>query len=424
MRPSRRHLLALLLLCAPACSVSAGSEDQGAEASSDTAESGSAPAKRETVRQTKVVVEGLSVGPVRDEIVVSAKVASRTTVALHSKLGNLAATQVLVEAGDPVSKGQLLVTLFDQDLQLMAQTAAAVLDETRRTVERNQLTLEEDRRRVTRAEREAQKAAADLARLQGLGDLVNRQEVENARVTAENASDDLDLARFTERSADIALELGQIAVRKAQIEEQRVRDDLEHTHIRSPIDGIVAERSLNVGELVNSGQRLLRLVDTADLVLNLRVPQDALARLQRGQPVEVRSVTDSSQRFTGTVRSVNPVLDEATGTVHVVVDLVPAPGLVPGLFAEAHIITSAREQATLVSKRAVLYEDDQPVLFTVNGDGTARKLAFRAGASTPTALEVLSDLDGVALPLDLRVIVVGQENLKDGAPVQVVEGAF
>jgi hypothetical protein len=77
-----------------------------------------------------------------------------------------------------------------------------------------------------------------------------------------------------------------------------------------------------------------------------------------------------------------------------------------------------------VSKRAVLYEDDQPVLFTVNGDNAAKKIAFIAGASTPTAVEILSDLDGTALPHDLRVIVVGQENLKDGAPIRIVEEAF
>jgi multidrug resistance efflux pump len=410
-------LAPMLLACAlTACGEAAGLEDDRPE--------GGASGGRDVERETLVVVEPLRIGPVRDEVVVSAKVASRASVSVFPKLSSLPVTKVAVEAGDRVDAGELLASLFDQDLQLAARSAEATHDETLRTVERNQIDLDQARQAVTSAERVAQKAAEDLARLAGLGDLATRQEVDDARMTADNAADDLRVAQFAERSAQITLELSRIAAQKADIAAQRARNDLAYTQIRSPIGGVVSQRNIELGELTSMSAPMFVVVDTEDLVLDLRVPQDSLGRLTAGQPVEARAVTMPDTLFHGRIRAVNPVLDETVGTVQVVVDLEPAPRLAPGLFCEARIITSARDDALLVSKRAVLYEDDQAVLFAVNGDDSARKIPFIAGASTATAVEILSDAEGVALSPDLRVVVVGQENLKDGAPVRIVEEAF
>jgi RND family efflux transporter MFP subunit len=382
------------------------------------------PGGREVSRKTPVVVEPLRVGPVRDEIVVSAKVASRTVVQVFPKLANLPVTAVAVEEGESVAAGQILAELFDDNLSLQQQTADAALEETRQLLSQAEVERDQASNRVVTARRQAEKAGADHARLSGLGDLVNRQERDDAQLAAENAADELALAELAERSAAISLDLARIAVRKAEIEAERTRTELGYAQVRAPIAGVIASRSIQLGELSSLSAPMFVLVDTRNLVLNLRVPQDALGRLLAGQLVEARAVTGLAATFHGVVRTVNPVLDEATGTVHAIVDLAPDERLAPGLFCEARIITSARDDALLVSKRAVLYEDDQPVLFAVNGEDAAEKIPFVAGATTPTAVEILSDLEGGALPRDLRVIVVGQENLKDGAPIHIVEEAF
>ncbi|MHC5212323.1 MAG: efflux RND transporter periplasmic adaptor subunit [Planctomycetota bacterium] len=406
-------LLCLLLACSP----------PAAKADESRPEQGTSGG-REVNAKTPVVVEALQVGPVRDEIVVSAKVASRTVVQIFPKLSNLAVTAVHVEEGDRVVEGQVLAELFADNLQLQQQTADAVLSETAHQITRDEVERDQAASRVVTAQRLAEKTQADYERLAGLGDLVNRQERDDKQLAAENAQDELALAELAQRSAAISLELAKISVRKAEIEVERTRTDLGYAKVRAPIAGVISRRSIQQGELSSLAAPMFILTDTSNLVLNLRVPQDALGRLGPGQPVEARAVTGPVATFHGVVRSVNPVLDDATGTVHAIVDLEPDERLAPGLFCEARIITSAREDALLVSKRAVLYEDDQPVLFAVNGDDAARKIPFIAGASTPTAVEILSDLDGAALPPDLRVIVVGQENLKDGAPIRIVEEAF
>ncbi len=433
--------------------------------------------------ETPVVVERLERGAVRDEVVASATVDARRSVQVFPKLANLPITEVFVDEGERVERGSPLMQLYDTDLKLAARVADTAKSEAAKTVETRKLVLEEDERRVLRAERQANKAKSDLARLTELVNegLVTKQEADDAQLTADTAADDLALANFASRGAQLQLELAEIARERAELDWEQSNTNLEEALVTAPLTGIVARRECDVGELSNLSTPAFTVVDIEELVLNLRMPQDTLAVLARGQHVDVRAVTHTGKHFEGEVRIVNQVLDEATGAVPVIVDLQPAEGLVPGLFCEARVVTAERQDALLVSKRAVLYEDDQPVIFVVDvidaagdegqdeqepvddaadagatqadgaviaadgaeeDDGTAtadaleagpalsvdrfraRKVLFVAGVSTPTQIEILTDLEGRPLSTDLRVVVVGQENLKDGDLIKIVEDAF
>lgn len=447
--PARAVLLSALALLPVACqgnpfvgdasdepetSQGAANETAGDSASSEPVaqadsddRSRSVAGGRDADRVTLVVVQSLSVGPIRDEVVVSAKVQARTEVQVYPKLTNLPVISVLVDEGDLVESGQLLMTLYDRELQLSEQTAKVKLDETAKEVERAKHKLAEGRMRVSRAERQAEKTQADLERVADLvaDGLINVQEVEDKRLAADTAEDDLELERFSLSDLQLAVDLTSIRAQQAQIDWQRARSDLGHTQVVSPLSGVVASRDVDVGELSSLSTAAFRMVDLSEPLLNLRVPQDALPRLSAGQHVDVRSVTNPDLRYQGVVRTVNPVLDQGTGTVHVIVDLVPAPGLVPGLFCEARIVTAARDSALLVDKRAVLYENDQPIFYALSEDGgSVRRVAFEAGASTANAIEVLASPDDAAMDAGLRVVVVGQESLKDGARVKVRETAY
>jgi RND family efflux transporter MFP subunit len=382
---------------------------------------------RDAARETLVVVRPLQVGPIRDEVVVSSKVETRTEVTVFPKLANLPVTAVLVDEGDHVKSGDVLMQLYDNELRLAEQTAKGRLDETAKEVERAAHKVVEADHRIARAERQAEKMQADLERFEGLIDdgLVNVQEVADLRLAAENGRDDLQLETYARDDLALAHELTSIRASQAQIEWERSKSDLAHATVVSPTDGVVAMRDVDVGELSTTASAAFRVVDLSEPLLNLRVPQDALRRLAKGQRVEVTAVTNPDALFTGNVRTVNPVLDQATGTVRVIVDLDFVPGLVPGLFCEARIVTAARDEAFLVDKRAVLYEDDQPVFYALAvGGETVDKVAFQAGASTPDSIEVIARADGTGLANDLQVVVVGQESLKDGARVKVRETAY
>jgi len=416
---SRTLPLLLLLLAASACAPGDAGDDRPAEG---------VAGGRVDEAATKVVVEPLTVGPVRDEVVVSGRVSARTSVPVFPKLGQREITSVLVEEGDVVERGEPLMALYDEDLVLDVRQASAAVDEAESTLAQNELRLAEEEQRVVRARREADKRRQDHERLVGLQaeGLVMGQDLEDKRLLAEQAEDDLELARLAVERAEVERTLAEIALRKAEIALDRAEKDLSHTRIVAPLSGVVAERHCHVGQIATTSgaEPPFLLVDTEDLVLDLRAPQDALPELRAGQAVEARAVAADLPTFAGRVRTVIPVLDAETGSVQVLVDMEEAPGLVPGLFIEAKIVTDERDGALLVDKRAVLYEDEQPVIFAINGGDAVEKIPFRAGASTATEMEVLGHTQGGRLDAGLLVVVVGQENLKDGDAVTVVEEAF
>lgn len=407
-------------------------ETAGREATALRADGGRPPpggvsGGRDIERETLVVLEPLSRGPIRDEIVVSARVESRVAVSVFPKLSGLPVTQVIVEEGDQVAAGQILMRLYDDDLRLTVQERESLHQQSLKEIDRAQIQLEEDGAKIVRAERQAEKAAGDHARLAGLLEqqLVNQQETDDARLAADTALDDLALARKTRDRSKVSLELARISAQQSELQHERALADLAHTVVRSPLDGVVASRAIDIGELSGAAERAFQIVDLTQPLLNLRVPQDSLARLAAGQRVEAAAVTLGGKIFEGTVRSVNPVLDEVTGSVRVIVDLEPAPDLHPGLFCSARVITSARDDALLVDKRAVQHVDELPHVFVLDEDGEhVRKLSFRPGASTPLMTEILGDAEGEPLPQGLRVVVVGQESLKDGGRVRVQETAY
>ena len=124
----------------------------------------------------------------------------------------------------------------------------------------------------------------------------------------------------------------------------------------------------------SKGFGFIEQADGPDVFVHFSAVQgEGFKTLAEGQRVTARSVTGASQAFRGVVRRVNPVLDRATGSVSVIVDLEPAPGLVPGLFCEARVVTASRDDALLVDKRAVRYDDDQPAFFAI--ETTRRRFA-------------------------------------------------
>lgn len=410
-----------LLLAAAAAACAPGETDE------DRPEQGVVGGRADDAA-TKVVVQPLTVGPVRDEVVVSGRVSARTSVPVFPRLGGREITAVLVDEGDVVQAGAPLMRLFDVDLQLDVRQASAAVDEARGTLAQTDLMLSEEAQRVVRAEREAKKSRDDherLLTLQAEG-LVMGQDLQDKLLLAEQAEDDLLLARITVQRTEVDRTLAEIALRKAEIELDRARTDLSHTQVVAPLAGVVAERNADVGQIATTSgsESPFVIVDVTDLILDLRAPQDALPKLRRGQRVEVRPIAAALDAFTGVVRTVIPVLDAETGSVAILVDLDEHPALVPGLFIEARIVTDARQEALLVDKRAVLYEDDQPVIFALGDGGCVQKIPFRAGSSTSTEMEILGDTRGGPVAGNLLVVVVGQENLKDGDVVTVVEEAF
>lgn len=270
-----------------------------------------------------------------------------------------------VQEGDEVRKGELLARIKRE-----AQSAS-----------------------VRRAKTNLAQAKRELARVSDLAKkgVVGRQELDQAR-------DRVDLARLDTRD--------------------RGRD-LANTKVTTPIGGVVTQRAMQAGDYVGAGQTLVEITDFSTLVARVYVPERELDRIAVGQPASVVGKAALGRRAQGKILRIAPTVDAATGTVKVTVGL-PAQALSkasdfrPGMYAEVTIKIQERQGVLSLPKSAVLHEDGQATVM-VALDGKAKRLPVTLGQRDGDWVELRAGLDASA-----KVIVAGQQNLKEGAKLKIV----
>ena len=197
--------------------------------------------------------------------------------------------------------------------------------------------------------------------------------LQNAQRNAERASRlakagalperDLETAQQNQTNAEGAL--ADAKSRLAAAEKQ-----LAHTRVRAPIDGIVSERQVAAGDVVQIGSAMFTVVDPRSLRLEATVPVEDISRLKPGTPVEF-TVTGFDRRFNGKIERINPSVDPATRQVRIYAAIPnPQQSLVAGLFAEGRVATDARK-AVAIPLSAVDRRGTSPVVHLVKGGKVA-----------------------------------------------------
>ena len=312
-----RSFIVLLSLLAAACG------------STNTSEAVSSPAPSEIQIGAENVVTAE-----RDEIVtgpvISGELRAEREAAVRAEVGGPVA-EVTVQEAQPVRRGALL-----------GRIEARHLDETQRSAEsalrsaRNQ--LEVARREAARTE-ELVKAGALAAR-------------------------DLDLARsaVTTVEAQVADAQSRLAATQTQ---------LADTVVRAPINGIVSDRAVNVGDVVSPGTALFTIIDPSSMRLEASVPSQALKELRVGASVRF-TVRGYDQTFEGRIQRISPQADPITRQVPIYVSIPNVGGrLVAGLFAEGRVVTHVAE-GVVVPLSAVNSQGPTPWVLRVSNGKTER----------------------------------------------------
>jgi len=130
------------------------------------------------------------------------------------------------------------------------------------------------------------------------------------------------------------------ALKAADAQWAEARKRLDDVTVRSPIDGVVAERFVESGDRVSDGDPMFRVVDTHELEFEATVPAEHVAAVHAGAQVRL-TVSGSDAPVTGRIARVNATADEATRQVRVYVAVPNANGkLVGGLFASGRLVTA------------------------------------------------------------------------------------
>lgn len=193
------------------------------------------------------------------------------------------------------------------------------------------------------------------------------------------------------------------------------RLQLSYTEIRAPIDGVISERYIKVGNTIAANEPTYHLSDLDPLIAYLHVPEREYKKLAAGQIAGIQVDALGKQIFSGLVSRVSPVVDPDTGTFKVTIEINDEEGrLKPGMFGRINIVHDKHVGALQVPRSAIVEDADEMIVFVVE-DTSAHRRVVRTGYGSAGQIEILEGLDGSE-----QIVVVGQSGLRDGAKVEIV----
>lgn len=217
-----------------------------------------------------------------------------------------------------------------------------------------------------------------------------------------------------------AVEAAEAATAAAGAQVRAGRAHLAKSFLRSPMTGVVALRTVNVGDRVeNMGGEvpMFRIVDNRLLDLTVSVPSSRLARVRVGQILEFVSDAAPDRTFQGKVMFINPSIEEDSRSARIVAEVSnPDGALKGGAFVNGRLIVASRADVLQVPREALLnwnMEERRADVFVVDGD-QAQARTVTTGAADGPMVEVVSGLEGGE-----RVVVRGGFALRPGDRVEV-----
>lgn len=188
--------------------------------------------------------------------------------------------------------------------------------------------------------------------------------------------------------------------------------ELNYTEIRAPINGVVSERFVKLGNTIEPNEQVFKVTSLDPLVSYLHIPEKEYRRIVAGQAVSIAIDALPDTLFEGIVARISPVIDPDTGTFKITIEVSDTSRrLKPGMFGRISITHDKHLAALQIPRSAIV---DEATVFVVE-KGVAVKRTVETGLSSRGNVEILSGLqDGDS------VIVVGQTSLKDGTGVSIV----
>lgn len=276
--------------------------------------------------------------------------------------------------------------------------------------------VKELRASVSLSEAGSEEAKVNIANLRS--ELDRKKPLLAQKLVTEREVEDLE-SRI--RAAEQRLEIARATVAQNQARLGAARDSLSDTRIRAPFDGTIAERYVDVGAHVSTGQPMFRVVDDQEIYMRLRIPEIESGLVQPGMAVEIRVDALGGGKVDGTVGRVAPAVDPATRTLRV--DVVRPEGIEwervkPGMYARAKLQLGNRPDALTLNNQAIQKANDGSRYVWVVTGGKANKKTVTTGLRGRSETEIV---DGLA-PGD-QVVLRGIEKLRPDAQVTLVQGA-
>jgi membrane fusion protein (multidrug efflux system) len=273
--------------------------------------------------------------------------------------------QINVEVGDKVQAGDVLAVLESDVQKLRLQSATANYQKSLHNYDRAKTLLKKG--------------------------LANQESVDNLKFETRSLKTNLDQAQL----------------------------DVEFTQIKAPISGVITQRNIKKGNLIQVNTAVYHIVDFNSLQAIINVPENKWGLFKQGLTA-LFDFASFDRTVMGKILRIDPIVDSSTGTFRVVLALDKTDsnlmGLRPGLFGKTQIVLDKHTNVPMLSKNALIREDDRSYVFVINDDNSVSKTTVTLGYEMDDSIEVLSGLS-----VDQQVVTTGKNNVSEGSKVEVID---
>jgi membrane fusion protein, multidrug efflux system len=364
----------------------------------------------------------------------TARTDARDTVELRARVEAFL-EGIHFEEGRPVKQGQVLFTLDKRKYEADLQTAKAQLAKARSDLElaKDKVIVDVAQAKVDQAKAELGKTDLDVNRLTPLAkeNAVPQQDLDDALVAQQVARSNVQASKATYENVvlnqKVSIDQAHASVQAAEASVKNAELDLSYCTITAPMDGLIGQRMVSVGNLVGRGEpTLLAMLSALD---PLRV---SFAMSESEYLMVARRLGDSARKplpidliladgtifpYKGRVTIASRAVDEKTGTLTLIAEFSNPQGLIrPGQFGKVRGVISTAENAVLIPQLAVMEVQSDKVVYVVE---SGSKVAIRKVVLGEQYENMTIVKEGVK-PGE-RVIIEGMQKVQPGMTVAPAE---
>lgn len=371
-----------------------------------------AAAKEETL---ELAVPSVSVihpkpGSQHDEIVLPGNIQAFTDSPIYARASGYL-KKWYVDIGGHAKSGQVLAQIDAPELDQQVVQAKATLQQARQTLEQANANLKQG------------KANEDLARI-----TAQRWQVLVTKGAVSKQENDQYQSQYQAQAANVQALEQAIAVARSNIAADeanlmRLQELQGYEIVRAPFEGIVTQRNIDIGALINAGnggpaQELFHMAATAKLRVYVSVPQMYSRSAVPGLTADLTLSEFPGRRFRGTLVRNAEAIDPATRTLLTEVDVDnPSGELKPGAYAEVHFMLPPGSRSLILPVNTLLFRSEGLRVGVIRDDNKVQLLPITLGKDYGNEVEVVAGINA-----DDSVIVNPPDSLTTGEEVHVVPG--
>lgn len=348
-----------------------------------------AASKKSTARVVSVSVGKARTGQLRQEILLTGSLRPKEQVEVTAKATGRV-EKIAHQLGDAVKTGELIAELEDDELQQQVNRAKAALSVVDASARQRKAELDNSKANLGRAESLWKEG------------LIPKSDLESRQTAMEVVLAQLQL---------IEAQRGQA---QAELKELEIR--LAQSKIYAPMAGLIAKRHVDQGALLSPSTPIVTLVNLSTMVTMASVPEQEVGKLRIGNQAKVEVDAFGDRTFQGRVARISPVLDAATRSAIVEVEI-PNPdlGLRAEMFARVHLDLGATREAVLIPREGLVYRGTQPGVFLIERNAATFR-AIETGRTFGDDVEVLANLLS-----GTTIVTRGASMLREGDQVKVAD---